>query len=166
MKSICLILSFVTCTQFVCNNGYPDEARIGSDHLSHNSLRLSNDLQIEFTRSTYHFFHKRSTIGVFCNVINRTSDTLFLNRENFTIENRKQVYLRTPFGVAHNLKIIAYPNVVKIDPNSHFEYVFSYRSQNKMSYNEYMDIIKNDTAVLNYTYDNKIEKLIDIIIAK
>ena len=166
MKSICLILSLIICWHFVCNDGYPDEAKIICDRSSCNVFVLENNLQINFSRSIYHYFHRRSTIGIFCTIKNNTTDTLLLNRHDFSIISSKQLYQPTPFGIIDKFKLIKFPSLMKISPNSFVDYVLSYRSQNKMPYNDYRHLIKNDTAIFKYINDKKEEQMLGMLIEK
>lgn len=166
MKSICIVFSFVICSHFVCNDGYPDRGKIVCDKVSCYDYFFSNNLKMEVTDLTYHYFHKRNTIGIFCSVTNMTKDTLLLNRDDFSIFSRTQSYQSTPFGVVENFKVINYPDVIKIDPNSHISYIFSFKSQKKMSYKYYQNLIATDTIIFSYNSHSKREKIFSMILEK
>ena len=163
MKSILLICLLITCSRFVCTKNYPDTAKIVCDRPQCNNLVLENKLEIEFRNTFYHYFHKRNTVAVQCMLKNKTQDTLLLNRDYFLLVSQKETFQTTPFGVANKMKVIKFPNLMKIGPNSEVEYILTFKSVNKMSRKDYENSITNDTVTLQYANSTENRKIFSLV---
>lgn len=165
MRAFLLICLLITCSRFVCTKNYPDAAKIICDRPPCNNLVLENKLEIEFRNAFYHYFHKRNTVAVPCMLKNKTQDTLMLNRDYFLLVNQEETYQPTPFGVAKKMKVVKYPNMMKIGPNSEVEYILTFKSVSKMSRKDYENSIKNDTVTLQYVNSTENRKIFRLIAA-
>lgn len=101
---------------------------------------------------------------MYCKIVNQTKDTVLLNRGEFLLVSGKEDYTREPFYRAlKGGRIVKESDLFKIIPNDSIDYVFSFRSANSFSKEEYSAVTSKDTVSFFYSNKSRKEKIFDII---
>ena len=124
-----------------------------------------NGLWVAFTGIKYSYKKKKSTVKVFCSLVNNTNDTLLLNRRLFSISSDTNEYVLQPAvewkrGIP---KII--PDTVFRIPGPYGKdvpYSFEFTSKNKMS----RKLMRSDTLHFQYSGGGQPTTLFRIAVLK
>jgi len=149
---------------FVCHTSYPDSATILCDHANCENYIDPGGLVYKFTRSSYTYFGKRRTIDISCNVRNTGVDTLIIYRGNYKIISRKDNFLPVPFGFVKNGKYSEMPDSIRLSPGDFLDYNFDYRSEDKMTRENYDQATVTDTVnFVRIEKNGDTEKILSVI---
>src|SRR5688572_21212262 len=96
----------------------------------------------------------RSRVAIFCYLINKTSDTIMLDRKNFAIESKTLDYVLQPFKIMENYKLLTKSDTMLIAPGDSIDHVFSYSPKNKIPKKMIPSVIMTDSLSFVYHQDD------------
>ena len=113
---------------------------------------LANGIRVEYSSSaSYSYYGGKGESFVYCSLINPTSGTLSINRDEFVVKSAKGInYVPEPFRSENNpramiKKINEYPSVFPVGGGQRTDYVFSYSTDKEYPKQEMIDLFKADT---------------------
>jgi hypothetical protein len=149
---------------FVCHTSYPDSATILCDLANCESYIDPGGLVYKFTGSSYTYFGKRRTIAIWCNVRNYGVDTLIFYRWNYKIISSKDNFLPEPSGIVKNGKYSEMPDSIRLLPGDFLDYNFEYKSEGKMTKENYDQVTVTDTInFVRIEKNGNAEKILRVI---
>ncbi len=145
-----ILLGVTTC------NRTPDVLMMSCpNQIAENCLiqTLNNDVEIIFKDALSSSIKNQHQVGVFCDILNNSEDTIIFRPEKFMLLSDQTSFLTSRFEKLNSqkLKLKLYDSILKIPPNESFEnYVLTFRTHKKKSIKEYNKTLSTNTFKLSY----------------
>jgi hypothetical protein len=150
-----LVGLFFMLTSAVCTR-YPTHANFICTRLDCQRFKTNNLLDVEFVYARFFHLDKEKSIGIGCTLINTTRDTLLFNKHDFRVSSKYGEYEAVSSERSPGYSMHIMPDTIRVAPGRKmYDYIFAFRSKNKMSKKEYADIIGSDTITFEYSGNNR-----------
>lgn len=149
MKSIIFVL---LAGLILCGCGFLKHGQILCDKNSRcENFTIENGLSLRYKEIVYRYFHGRRILVLTCTVENNSNNQLLFDRRSFSIISNKEKYELQPWMIYKNSKLQTMPDTFSLKRGEiYMEYVFDFKSENKITRKKFYKFFLSDTLRLEY----------------
>ncbi|WP_133054813.1 hypothetical protein [Niastella populi] len=158
LVALMFMLSSAVCTR------YPTHAYFICSRSNCQVFKTANLPDIEFVYARFFRLDREKSIGIGCNLINSSADTLLFDKRAFSVSSKYAQYEAVSSEGAPGYSEYIMPDTIKLAPGrKKYNFIFAFRSKNKMSKKEYSNILFRDTITFGYARGDRYDTVLQLI---